>query len=356
MKKDILIIGAGLTGLLLAYRLKTAGYSVQLLEARDRLGGRIHTLQSEGNTPIEMGATWLGNQHQALVRLLRELDLPVFEQYMTGKALFEPLSTQPAQEIDIPANDSPSYRIEGGSSTLIEKLASHLDKTAISLNIVVTHIEEIPDGVRVSAGKQFWMAKQVVSTLPPNLFINTIECTPHLPEGLVQLGKQTHTWMGDSIKFGVSYARPFWREKGFSGTLFSNVGPITELYDHSNLAEDRFALKGFLSSGLSQDTFEHRKEKVMAQLNRVFGDKATDFLAYEECVWQDETRTYIPYANYVLPHHNNGHQNFQTLYLNNKLLIAGSETAAHFGGYMEGAVRSAEYTTQKILSLIKDGQ
>jgi monoamine oxidase len=352
MKKDILIIGAGLTGLLLAYRLQAVGYSVQLLEARDRLGGRIHTLSSEEETPIEMGATWLGSQHQALVHLLRELELPVFEQYMTGKALFEPLSTQPAQEIDIPHNESPSYRIQGGSSVLIQKLASYLNETAISLNTAVTHIEAIPEGVRVLAGKQSWTARQVVSTLPPNLFINTIQCTPHLPEDLVRLAKQTHTWMGDSIKFGVSYAHPFWREKGFSGTLFSNVGPITELYDHSNVAENRFALKGFLSSGLSQDTAAHREEKVMTQLTRVMGPEASNYLAYEECVWQDEAYTYIPYGNFVMPHQNNGHQYFQEAYLNNCLWISGSETATRFGGYMDGAIQSAAYTAQKIHSFL----
>lgn len=353
MKKDVLILGAGLTGLLLASRLKTAGYTVLLLEARDRTGGRIHTLKSPHNPPIEMGATWFGRQHQSLINLLRELELPVFEQYMTGKALFEPLSTQPVQEFDIPKNESSSFRIQGGSVTLIDKLAKRLNESEIELNTAATHIEEISGGVRISAGKRFWTASMIVSTLPPNLFVNTIQCTPVLPKDLIQRAKLTHTWMGESIKFGVSYARSFWRERGFSGTVFSNVGPITELYDHSNVQENRFALKGFLSSGLSQDTFEHRKEKVMAQLQKILGAEVANYLTYKECVWKDETYTFIPYGNYVMPHQNNGHRCFQESYLNNHLLLSGSETASSFGGYMEGAVLSAEYSAQKVLSLIK---
>lgn len=39
--------------------------------------------------------------------------------------------------------------------------------------------------------------------------------------------------MGESIKVGLTYTTPFWREKS-SETIFSNVGPIPEIYDHSS--------------------------------------------------------------------------------------------------------------------------
>lgn len=354
MKKDVLIIGAGLTGLLVGYQLTTAGYSVQILEARDRLGGRIHTLQSNGNTPIEMGATWLGGQHQALARLLQELELSLFEQNMKGKALYAPMPNQPAQEIDIPANESPSYRIQGGSTSLIQKLASELDDSAIQLNTVVSHIEETSEGVRISSKDEFWEAQYVVSTLPPNLFVNNIQCSPSLPEEFIGLAKQTHTWMGESIKFGVSYAQPFWRAKGYSGAFFSNQGPITELYDHSNVEEDRFALKGFLAPSLARDTAADRKAKVMSQLTSVFGPEAANYLGFDECVWRKEEHTFSPPDNFLMPHQNNGHPFYQKAYLNNRLLIAGAETSARFGGYMEGAVHSSEFCFEELRKLLNE--
>lgn len=52
--------------------------------------------------------------------------------------------------------------------------------------------------------------------------------------------------MGESIKVGLTYATPFWREKS-SETIFSNVGPIPEMYDHSNAEETYFGLMGFLN-------------------------------------------------------------------------------------------------------------
>ena len=86
-EEHIVIIGAGLTGLNLARRLEEAGKQVTLLEARNRLGGRIFTKESANQTPIEMGATWLGSQHIHLTSLLNELNIPVYEQFMTGRAM-----------------------------------------------------------------------------------------------------------------------------------------------------------------------------------------------------------------------------------------------------------------------------
>jgi monoamine oxidase len=58
---DVVVIGGGLAGLAAAERLVDAGATVTLLEARDRLGGRVRTEHPAGRElPIEMGAEWLG--------------------------------------------------------------------------------------------------------------------------------------------------------------------------------------------------------------------------------------------------------------------------------------------------------
>jgi monoamine oxidase len=70
---DILIIGAGAAGLLAARELAAAGRRVCLLEARDRVGGRVHTIQPAGFTqPIEAGAEFMHGDVPLTKSLLQE--------------------------------------------------------------------------------------------------------------------------------------------------------------------------------------------------------------------------------------------------------------------------------------------
>jgi len=349
-KQDVVIIGAGLTGLLLAFRLKQKGIDFCVLEARDKIGGRIQTLYTPDQAPLEMGATWLGKKHTELNKLLKELSLETFVQELGEKAIYEPMSISPAQLVDLPPNSDPSYRIAGGSSTLINKLAEEVGEQHIVLSSPVDAIKIEGENVIVTIDEFSIKAKQVISTLPPNLFVNSIKVSPGLPSPLASLASQTHTWMGESIKIALTYSKPFWRAKNMSGTIFSNVGPIPEMYDHSNYEDDRYALKGFFNGSYFSLTKEERLKMVLNQLQKYFGKMANDFLAYEETVWREEKFTFENYKEHILPHQNNGHEMFRQSYFDRKLILAGAETSSEFPGYMEGAVRSANFVIDKLIS------
>ncbi len=344
----IIIVGAGLSGLLIAYRLKQEGIPFKILEARSRIGGRINTVYGTNHTPVEMGATWFGEQHKDLRALLEELGIEYFEQYMEGTAFFQPFSTSPAESIQIPGQPS-SYRISGGTSHLINTLYNKLDEKELLLNQSVKEIKFHNNSVQVIT-EQVFEGSKVVLAIPPKLWANNIFFEPKLQDNLMNIARQTHTWMEDSIKIALTYKQAFWQQEKLSGTLFSNTGPVTELYDHCDHERSKAALCGFINSSFKQLDSAVRRTKVIDQITSVFGEKAADFLDYEECIWSMEANTFIESEFALAPHQNNGHQIFRTSFFENKLLISSSEAASEFSGYMEGAVASANDTAKRIIT------
>jgi monoamine oxidase len=75
---DVVIIGAGIAGLAAGRRLASAGLRVAIIEARDRVGGRIHTRHVAG-IPIELGAEFVHGEPPTLWTLIREAHLPTYE-------------------------------------------------------------------------------------------------------------------------------------------------------------------------------------------------------------------------------------------------------------------------------------
>ena len=346
-KLPVVILGAGLSGLLTAFRLKKAGIPVKILEARDRAGGRIKTVIGADSTPLEMGATWFGNQHQNLKNLLEELNLLAFNQYMEGSAIFEATPSSPPQRFQFPPQD-PSFRLRGGTAKLIQALLKFFTAEEIRFNEQVKQILVEEEQVQIRTEDRTYSAAKALCCIPPALLVNTIKFTPELPEALFTEAQNTHTWMQESIKVGVVYKHPFWRDSKIS-TIVSNHGPVIEFYDHSDSTESKFALCGFLHPDYVIFDRKEREEKVIEQLKRLFGKEAGDYLSYDEVVWQKEKFTNADTGETFLPHQNNGHSIFQEPLYRGKIIFSNSETSAVYGGYMEGAVYAANLTAKKVI-------
>ncbi|WLT40423.1 FAD-dependent oxidoreductase (plasmid) [Synechocystis sp. B12] len=75
---SILIIGAGLAGLAAAQSLMKQGYTVRVLEARDRLGGRTWTSNYWDDAPLDMGASWIqGSEGNPITELAEKIATPL---------------------------------------------------------------------------------------------------------------------------------------------------------------------------------------------------------------------------------------------------------------------------------------
>src|SRR5207247_8698074 len=84
---DVCVVGAGYAGLTAAWRLCQGGRSVVVLEARDRVGGRIWTQHLSDGSPVDRGGAWLGPRHDAIFGLAQEMGVSTYKTWVKGAHL-----------------------------------------------------------------------------------------------------------------------------------------------------------------------------------------------------------------------------------------------------------------------------
>jgi monoamine oxidase len=88
LKADVVVLGAGLSGLTAARQVLAAGHSAIVLEARDRVGGRTLNHPIGGGNVVEVGGEWIGPTQDHLAALAKELGVATFKTYNGGNYLF----------------------------------------------------------------------------------------------------------------------------------------------------------------------------------------------------------------------------------------------------------------------------
>jgi len=81
---DVVIVGAGLAGLAAARALAAAGADVIVLEARERVGGRVYTRPASDGTLLDLGAQWIGPAQQRIAALAQAVGAATFPTYVDG--------------------------------------------------------------------------------------------------------------------------------------------------------------------------------------------------------------------------------------------------------------------------------
>ncbi|KAJ9639283.1 uncharacterized protein PV06_10002 [Exophiala oligosperma] len=87
-KADVIVVGAGFSGLAAATRLVSAGKSVIVLEARDRVGGKVYDKKAANGALFELGAAYIGPCQDRILALAAELGIGTHLNYSVGQSVY----------------------------------------------------------------------------------------------------------------------------------------------------------------------------------------------------------------------------------------------------------------------------
>lgn len=347
MKTQVLIVGGGLSGLTLASQLQDAGVEWQLLEARDRWGGRILTEVVEGQG-YDLGPSWFWQGQPRIEALITKLGLSRFDQAYQGDLIYqnENGDVQRGQGF---ASMQGSWRLKGGIGKLIEQLVSVLPAERLHLNTLVTKITDggVDTGSTISVGAEpelTFIASDVVLAIPPRI-ASQLNYQPALSATEIEAAQAIPTWMAGHAKVVAIYNTPFWKELGLSGDAMSRHGPLAEIHDASPFEGGPHALFGFVGTSANnrRENVDALKHNIIKQLCFIFGEAAANPYALLLQDWAFEPYTATKLDQFPLHvHPDYGRPDALTNIWQDRLHFGSTEMGSQFGGFLEGAIEVAD--------------
>ena len=439
---DVIVVGAGLSGLCSARELVRHGRHVLVLEARDRVGGRMVRQSLIGGGWIDLGGQWIGPTQAKILSLAESLGIKHFDSYATGRTVVSyngetsttdgpfppgaPLPSVSADEIDEadrvwaqfrslaatvnvqypwltpgastldaqtvtswlaattksefarfrvgywvlyqeggdpsatsmlfaitsyasgPDEDLPEqWLFDGGAGQIPELIASELGDRIV-LAQPALHIAQDAGGATVTTRDRDYRAHFVIVAIPPHL-AGAIDYSPPLPVPRGQFTQRAP--MGSVIKYAAVYPTAWWRPRALSGATVSDRS-LQLTADSSPPDGKPGILTGFVSGQaavrLAYQSEAARKRLVIADLVTYFGEQARHPTEFVEMNWPGEKWTGGAYNAILAPNTltNYGPAMAEPV---GRIHWAGSETAANWTGYFEGAVQAGYAAAHAVL-------
>ena len=242
-------------------------------------------------------------------------------------------------------------RIVGGSQRICLEISDALGDR-VRLNAPVLRIEHDDHGV-TACGDDFRVrARRAIVAIPPAL-AGRIRYAPALDGLRDQLTQRMP--MGTVIKVQCVYDKPFWRDAGLNGQATGDIHPVKVAFDNSPPDGHVGVLMGFIEGEdgrrAQRQTVEQRRQATIDCFARWFGEAARHPVEYIERNWSAEEWSRGCYAGYFPP---GVWSDFGSALRTpiGRLHWAGTETAAIWNGYFDGAVRSGERAAKEVGALL----
>ncbi|MCG9896149.1 MAG: FAD-dependent oxidoreductase [Fimbriimonadaceae bacterium] len=153
----VAVIGAGPAGLRTAQLLERRGVEVQVFEARDRVGGRLHTVRLPGGGWYEAGAEWLDRDHERCLKLMAEFGLePEISRAWPGKVLWRG-DIRPQDNV-WPDAEQDAEAVHREASALCDRLAEIPWESADLAHLDQVDLADFLDSQCISPVGRWWTA------------------------------------------------------------------------------------------------------------------------------------------------------------------------------------------------------
>jgi monoamine oxidase len=293
--KKVLILGAGMAGLVAAYELSKLGHDVTVLEARTRPGGRVHTLREPFSDGLfaEAGAARIPENHDLTLKYVKEFALPLEPFYPSQRnALRFDRGNREVVPIDgftdamtqnyggeLGGNPSRWQKIKGGTDLLPKAFAERL-KDKIHYGSPVVRIEQASNQARAvfldGGSRQTLSADHILCTIPFSVLRNVdlaglsdrkrdiIKNTRYDAVARVYLQTKNRSWEEKGLN-GFAFARsaieiwqPTWNQPGPRGILMTYARPgeaerITSLKEKERISGTLQELDKIFAGGLREN-------------------------------------------------------------------------------------------------------
>lgn len=349
---DVVVIGGGLSGVLVSRGLQQEQRNWRLLEARPVLGGRL--ANDSGGQKIDMGGAWIWPAHQPRIRkLLSELndDISTFSQ----------------------PDDASSTRIDGGAVQLVHRLAQDLPTDRIQLSSPVKSCTlkstdtSSNDNDATNPASGSWVeiktvdnetlqARRVVWAVPPRIIHEQkVAFDPPLSTDKQEALKDSHTWMAGVTKIALVYPDRFWSLRASNMGMPPHLGPAFQVYDSSTVDGAVSALTFFALVDQDKDdaTLAKQVANQMQTVWQYLGEKSAanqvhSYIQHYVQRWPLETYISEDARPSQIQPHPHPVAALSTPEWNGLLQFAGTETDRLSPGVMEGAVGAAQRVLQTL--------